>query len=96
MDSKKNEKHKIMNLSRYIELVKSYFQQQMKSVSSFGYCIGWDNKIWRYKNVEEYKKHAFTQVRAMIDSGNLIEDVKLHKALDDLEDKKPTLKIYKK
>jgi hypothetical protein len=84
-----------MKLTTYVNLVKTYFQNQKQSVRKLGYCYGWDNRIFHYNSVNEYKEHVEQQINSMIKEGSLIEDIDLSKALRELDGEKPDLKIYK-
>jgi hypothetical protein len=94
MEQSEKNQHNVMKLTTYVDLVRTYFQNQKASVRKLGYCYGWGNQIFHYNNVQEYKENVKSQIQAMIDCGELVTDIELSEALDILE--KPELKIYKK
>ena len=96
MEQSEKNQHNVMKLTTYVDLVRTYFQNQKASVRKLGYCYGWGNQIFHYNNVQEYKEHVEQQINAMIKEGALIDDIDLSKALRELDGKKPDLKIYKK
>ncbi len=93
--SEKNQQT-VMKLTTYVDLVRSYFQSQKASVRKLGYCYGWDDKVFHYNNVQEYKDNVKSQIEAMIELGHLTVDIELSEALSSLDKEKPNLKIYKK
>ena len=94
MEQSEKNQRSVMTLTAYVDLVRTYFQNQKASVRKFGYCYGWGNRVFHYNNVQEYKENVKNQIQAMIDCGELVTDIELSEALEILE--KPELKIYKK